>query len=222
MTNSIQGLNALDFLMEKCNASTSEFQKRLTLNEEKSSYLETLITQYEKTKFSNKNSKGKALENLTREMFKAFQVFEFSSNIHSSTNEIDFFVRLNTNGNVLKSAGYINIDRNFLIECKNYNKKVNVTFVGKFATLLKAHNQDFGIMVSNKGLTGKGWSDALGLTKKIYLKDGILIISLTINDFRTMLERSLFEVIEAEKLEIVSDTNFDHFLQPHPAIKTTN
>lgn len=218
MANSMQGMNALDFLMQKCNESTTEFQKRLTLSPEIRSHLESLINQYETTRFPNTKAKGAALENLTKEMFNAYQVFEFSSNIHTSTNEIDFFTRLNHNGQVLKSSGYINMDEKFLIECKNYNKKVDVTFIGKFATLLNTHSQNFGIMVSNKGLTGKGWNDALGLTKKNYLKNGILIISLTINDFRTMLDYPLFEVIEAKKLEIISDTKFEHFLTPHPSM----
>ncbi|MBU5250690.1 restriction endonuclease, partial [Lysinibacillus capsici] len=126
--------------------------------------------------------------------------------------------RLTPNGQVLKSSGYINIDEEFLIECKNYNKKVDVTFIGKFATLLHAHNQKFGIMISNKGITGKGWNDALGLTKKIFLKENILIISLTIKDFRRMLDFSLFEVIEAKKMEIITDTKYEHFLSAHPSL----
>ncbi|PAE86887.1 hypothetical protein [Shouchella clausii] len=221
MTSKFSGFNALDAVFEKCNKEAIEFQKVLHLNEENKIKLSGLINKIETNHFSTEKEKGDALELLTRETLKALKFFDALPNIHSSTNEIDFLCKLSAPGNIAKSKGYFRFENDFLIECKNYARPVDVTYVGKFASLLISHSKKFGILVSKKGVTGSGWSDAYGWTKKLYLKHDLLIISFTLNDFRKLTNNeSFFEIIEQKKMDIINDTDISLYLQKHPAMDT--
>ena len=64
----------------------------------------------------------------------------------------------------------------FLCECKNYDGAVNVTYVGKFSSLMSVTDSNFGIMISWDGVTGRGkWSDSQGLIKKIALRENVTL-----------------------------------------------
>ena len=170
MTSKFNGFNALDLIFEQCNKEATEFQKILLLNDENKVKLSTLIDKIETGLFSTEKEKGDALELLTRETLKALKFFDALPNIHTSTNEIDFLCKLSDAGNIAKAKGYFRFEDDFLIECKNYARPVDVTYVGKFASLLLSQSKKFGILVSKKGITGSNWSDAYGWTKKLYLK----------------------------------------------------
>lgn len=221
MTNNQKGLNALDLLFEQCNNEATKFQKKLLFDEEKKARLAKLIRIIDTGDFKNEKDKGDALENLTREVLEMLMLIDALPNIHTSTNEIDFLCQLSTAGNIALQKGYFNFDKDFLIECKNYNGKVDVTFVGKFAALLISHGKKFGILVSKNGITGSGfdWAYAYGWTKKLYLKCDILIISFTLDDFRLLENKSFFEIIEQKKMDIINDTNISAYLEKHPAME---
>lgn len=214
-----QGYNALDYIFTECNHEVTEFQKKLTLNEKSISILLSKIDSLENGVYNNTKEKGDALESLTRYMFESLLFFNTHQSLHTSSNEIDFMVTLSDPGNVAKAKGYMNIENEFLIECKNYKSKVNVEYVGKFASLLLAQSKELGIMVSIHGITGTGWNAAIGLCKKLYLKTGTLLISFTLEDFRSLQYHSFFEIIEAKKQEIINDTNIDNFLKKHPSMQ---
>ncbi|MGE7915298.1 hypothetical protein [Lysinibacillus xylanilyticus] len=220
MTNNPKGPNILELVFEECNGEAIAFQKNLILSYEKKKKLSTLIEKIDNDDFETTKEKGDALETLTRETLKMLMLFDALPNLHTSTNEIDFLCKLSKSGNIALSKGYINFHKEFLIECKNYNEKVDVTYVGKFAALLINHGMKFGIMVSKEGITGANtkWSYAYGWTKKLYLKCNVLIISLTLDDFRLMLEKSFFEIIEEKKLDIINDTDINSYLSKHPAM----
>lgn len=220
MMNKTKGYNALDHLFEQCNQKTAEFQKQLLINEENRIKLSILIKKIENNKFDTEKEKGDALESLTRETLKALKFFNALSNIHTSTNEIDFICQLSQQGHVAKANGFVQFENDFLIECKNYSQPINVTYVGKFASLLMSQNKKFGILVSKKGMTGSGWTAAYGWTKKLYLKNDLLIVSFTLNDFKKLIDNmSFFEIIEQKKMDIVNDTNISSYLKKHPAMK---
>lgn len=220
MTSKFNGYNALDVIFEQCNKEATEFQKMLLLNEENKVKLSILIDKIESGLFSTEKEKGDALELLTRETLKALKFFEALPNIHTSTNEIDFLCRLSASGNIAKAKGYFHFENDFLIECKNYARPVNVTYVGKFACLLLSQSKKLGILVSKEGITGSNWSDAYGWTKKLYLKHDVLIISFTLNDFRQLIDdKSFFEIIEQKKMDIINDTDINTYLQKHPSME---
>jgi hypothetical protein len=220
MKTRLDGYNALDLIFEQCHGEAVEFQKHLILNDENKAILSTLIDTIETEAFSTEKEKGDALETLTRETLKMLRFFDAMPNIHTSTNEIDFLCKLSSSGTIAKAKGYFTFENDFLIECKNYARPVDVTYVGKFAALLINQNKSFGILVSKKGITGSNWSDAYGWTKKLFLKCNVLIISFTMNDFRELINnKSFFEIIEQKKMDIINDTNINEYLKKHPAME---
>lgn len=220
MTNKFSGFNALDVIFEQCKKEATEFQKRLLLNEENKIKLSALIEKIDSGQFNTEKEKGDALELLTRETLKALKFFDALPNIHTSTNEIDFLCKLSNAGSIAKAKGYFRFENDFLIECKNYARPVDVTYVGKFASLLLSQSKKLGIMVSKKGITGAGWSDAYGWTKKFYLKHDVLIVSFTLGDFRKLIDNeSFFEIIEQKKLDIINDTDISLYLEKHPSME---
>ena len=83
--------------------------------------------------------KGKLLEDIAQNIFNSFPIFYIFSNIKNSSNEIDLVVNLNEDGKILQSDGLIPFkDKFFLVECKNYNNTVSVTWVGKFYSLINS------------------------------------------------------------------------------------
>ncbi|MFP3356888.1 restriction endonuclease [Planococcus sp. SIMBA_143] len=211
-----KGYNIHEILLNECDRDYKQFQKKLTLSEEKKDELNQLLLEIKKPN-SDTTEKGKQLEMLTKSMFDLIGFFDSYANIHTSTNEIDFFCKLSPSGRNAKSKGFIGFEDEFLVECKNYASKVGVTYVGKFASLLQAHNKKFGIMVSSKGITGNGWNDSIGLTKKLYLKSDILIISFDFDDFQSLNEESFFSIVERKKDEIINDSDLTKYITKHPA-----
>lgn len=219
MSNNFDGQNVLDLLTDQCKSDVLEFQKKLLLNPNKVKDIEQLIKTIEGGSFRNTKEQGDALESLTKITLQHIGLFEMFDNIHTSSNEIDFLCSLNSAGKTARAQGYIEFETDFLIECKNYSTKVDVTYVGKFASLLNSTSKNFGIVISKHGITGNGWNDALGLTKKLYLKSNILIISFTLSDFKKLNEISFFELIQIKKQEIINDVDLSPYIKKHPAEK---
>lgn len=165
-------LNMMDEL-----PSSLECFKRLghLTSASKESYRE----KYEYFKYTNSNKmlngrdesednkiKGKALEELVSYMFEATGgYFEIYNNIRNGANEVDLFVCFSNKGRYLSRAlgeKYSDI----ICECKNYEKKVSVTYVGKFYSLMQSTNNKIGIMFSYDGFSGQSWNAAAGLAKK--------------------------------------------------------
>ncbi|MEI4801291.1 acetylglutamate semialdehyde dehydrogenase [Bacillus sp. FJAT-51639] len=193
---------------------------------------ETYIGLLENLKKVNKNRKdysnkeiGKSLEDIVSFILNKSSVFEVKENIHTSSNEVDQLVLLNSTGKEFQREGYLDIrGEHFLSECKNYDGKIGVTWPGKFYSLLSVQSCKLGILFSYKGLTGTGWNDAVGLTKKLFLtreriEDKIYIIEFNIQDFDDIANGlSFLEILEAKINALKTDTNFSHFITNHPAM----
>lgn len=113
------------------------------------------------------NLKGEALENLVSYLLTiSGNIFNVDRNLRTSTNEIDQIVTLTPQGKVLLTYHLIDpkLDT-FLGECKNYDKAVSVTYIGKFCSLLLTNNIKIGILFSYYGTSGTGWSNGAGLIK---------------------------------------------------------
>lgn len=172
-----------------------------------------------------KQLKGKALEELATYLIKiSGGIFIVEQNIRTTTNEIDQVVKLTPTGKYLCANGLINSRlSHFLGECKNYNKKVNVTYIGKFCNLLLTTKIHLGILFSYHGITGAGWKEASGLIRKFYLhkedeSKRFCIIDFNYKDFCSILtDRNFLQIID-EKLEALQlDTNYQNYLSRHPA-----
>jgi len=171
------------------------------------------------------NLKGAALEDLVNYLFIiSGGIFEVDRNLHTSTNEIDDLITLTPKGKALLSHNLINYRLNtFLGECKNYNKSVSVTYIGKFCSLMLTNNVKLGVLFSYHGISGSGWEFGSGLVKKFYLhkenlSDRFCIIDFSIKEFKSILTgRNLLEIIEEQLRSLQFDTNYSQYLSKHPA-----
>ena len=171
------------------------------------------------------NLKGEILEKLVSYLpYISGDIFYVDRNLRTSTNEIDQIVSLTPKGKMLLSYHLINPKLEcFLGECKNYDKSVDVTYIGKFCSLLLTNNVKVGILFSYYGVSGTKWSNGTGLIKKFYLhkeklEDKYCIIDFSIKDFESILEgKNVFQIIEEQLKSLQFDTDYSRYLSKHPA-----
>ena len=115
------------------------------------------------------------------------------------------------------------LERGILIECKNYKAAVDVTYIGKFYSLLKVSKQNAGILVAWKGVTGgTDWKNGYGLIRKIALRDNLYIIVLDKNDLKVVVNQqlSIFKLLNKKIEELDLDVKFDSgFTQQHELLE---
>ena len=169
--------------------------------------------------------KGAALEELVAYLLEiSGNVFEIVKNVHTSTNEIDEIVKLNSKGRALEKHGLLSSRLiTFLGECKNYSKSIAATYTGKFYSLLLTTGNTTGILFSYHGVSGQGWRYSAGLVKKIYLQrenpdNRIAIIDFSLHDFQSIISGDyLFSIIDRKLDALQYDTSVDSFISHHPA-----
>lgn len=165
-------------------------------------------------------SKGALLEELTALLFDN-QIFSVLRNCHTSSNELDILVTWSEKSRSLTfNTAFPCFGDSFICECKNYNGPVNVTYVGKFCSLLRLSSAKLGIMVSWNGITGRNdWSDSQGLIKKIALKEGLFIIVLDKNDLKRVCdnETNIFSLVTDKYFALQQDINYSDCIQNHAA-----
>lgn len=151
-------------------------------------------------------------------------LFEVKQNLRTTTNEIDQVFVPTQKAKVLIASGIIDKHYElFLGECKNYNKSVDVTYVGKFCSLLLTNQIKFGLLFSYYGISGSGWSNASGLVKKFYLhkekdEDRYCIIEFSKDDFISIDNGENFlQIVEDKLMSLRLDTDFREYLSKHPA-----
>lgn len=162
--------------------------------------------------------KGNRLENLVSFLIQKSYFFEIYRNIHTGTNEIDEVIILSERGK--QALHEFNLARDILEiesdialgECKNYASTLNVTYVGKFYSLLVSTDVPFGIIFTQKGLTGNEneFHDAYGLTKVLRIIEKyqnnreMFILTFTLEDYEQIANgKSFFDLIKAKKLHYV-------------------
>lgn len=225
------GMTPQEFTKEEVLADLDQEEAKFRLitsfsSKEKEEYnllLSKLKEIHEKDSNATPAEKGKALENIVNFLIKSTSVFDVHKNIHTSTNEIDVLIVVNSKGKRFRNKGYLDINDDILLcECKNYKDKVGVSWVGKFACLLDSTNAKIGLLFSYHGLSGKGWEDGIGLTKKLYLSrcnnEKIYILDFNKDDFE-LIENgvTLLELIRAKIISLQTDTKIDHYIKLHPA-----
>ncbi|PWL52574.1 MAG: hypothetical protein DBY38_10590 [Clostridium cadaveris] len=178
---------------------------------------------YEDVKASYKNnSKGKKLENLTRFLMIQSKMYEVISNLRDNSNEIDLLVKLNDLGIAEKDIlpDFLKENETMILECKNYNKRISVTWLGKFYNLLKMRDLKLGIIFSYLEFGGTGeWDSAKGLAKKIYLKDKIIILNFYNEDFENIKDgkKNILSLLNEKYENLVFMTDIDKHRSKHPA-----
>lgn len=171
-----------------------------------------------------KRRKGQALENLASFLLEhSGGLFRIRRNIRTNSNEIDQFCEIANKGKFLLAHGYID-DRfgSFIGECKNYNVKVSVTYVGKFCSLLLTTTNRLGIIFSREGITGTGWRDGSGLVKKFYLskenvRERFIIIDINKTDFEVISQGGSFlEILHDKMVSLRLDADYQSLISRHP------
>lgn len=219
------------FIKEIVKNKIDAFNDLVSWDDEEKAEFKILLDELKKPYDKNKNTtkdKGDRLENLVSFILSKSYFYEVYRNVCTETNEIDEVVVFTKEGRqALKeldlSRDLIPIDTDmFLGECKNYNNTLGVTYVGKFYSLLTATDNSFGIIFTQKGLTGEaaGYKDAYGLVKVIRMieqnknnKD-FYIITFTIEDYEELLNgKNFFELVEAKKKELKLAANYHTFLK---------
>ena len=171
--------------------------------------------------FSSTKAKGEYFGEFIIYILKATNIFRCVKNIRTSTNEID--IRAEFTVPAQDIANYYHFDKRLtlFLECKNYpHKNVDVTYIGKFYSLLSTSNKEFGIIVSPNGLTGSSWSDGHGFCKKIAIKHNVKMLSLTYQDLLNLNEKSLFTILKEKIIELEEnfeiDKYIDKYIDKHP------
>lgn len=174
--------------------------------------------------------KGDRLENLVSFLIKKTYFFEVYRNIHTGTNEIDEVIILSEKGkqalhefNIARSI--LEIDSDIALgECKNYASALDVTYVGKFYSLLVSTDVPFGIIFTQKGLTGNEneFRDAYGLVKVLRIiekyqnKKEMFILTFTLEDYRKIAQgESFFDMIKAKKVALGLSSEYTNFLRDY-------
>lgn len=189
--------------------------------------LDNLKRPYDKNVETTK-SKGDRLELLVEFIIKKSYFFEIFKNVHTETNEIDEVIIFSDRGK--QAIKRFNISRElipieediFLGECKNFNANLGVTYVGKFYSLMTVTGFSFGIIFTQKGLTGdsEGYKDAYGLTKVLRMvekskneRNNFYILTFTLEDYEKLLQgQTFFELIKAKKLEMQIASDYNNFI----------
>lgn len=166
-------------------------------------------------------SKGDILEDLAScLMYSGPNLLSVYRNCRTSTNEIDLLLRMTPKGNSIlpKQYGFLNTQDSFLCECKNYTKKLGVTYIGKFYSLLKLSGCKIGILFTVKGLSGRSkWLDGVGLVKKIALKDNIYILTFSTSDYMMIKtgQKIFWDLLEEKYLSLLHDIDISQFVEHH-------
>lgn len=181
-----------------------------------------LYSEIDKGRLS-KDEKGKKLEELSTLLFEksVANLLRVYKNCRTSTNEIDLLVKWTDQANLSGiNQSFQFLGDSFLCECKNYVGAVNVTYVGKFCSLMLVTDTDFGVMISWDGITGRGkWSDSKGLIKKFALSTKKYIIVLEKTDIKQICEKkkNLFSLMHDKYIALKDDIDYQKYIAAHDA-----
>lgn len=223
------GLDLRSFLDQIVQEPLDKFEAFITWTENDKTEFQVLLDDLKKLYDNNSETtkeKGDRLERLVEFIIRKTYFFEIYKNVHTETNEIDEVIVMSDRGkqaihSLNLSRDLIPIDQDlFLGECKNYKSNLGVTYVGKFYSLLSATSVPFGIIFTQKGLTGKsdGYKDAYGLTKILRMMEtskgnDFYILTFTMDDYEKMLDgTTFFELVKAKKMEMQLASDYKKFL----------
>lgn len=171
-------------------------------------------------------SKGTLFEEIIKILTIETKIFSLLENITNDTNEYDIIIKPSKLARSIYNAIPKVVYQPIICECKNYASNVNVTWIGKLYSLLSLSNIKLGIIFSYEGLTGEHskdnktecWTDAIGLIRKIFLKEGIAIISIDKYDLQEIINGERFyDVVEKKYNELVLTTDISKEKIYHPS-----
>lgn len=213
------GMNPVEWLLEIGKYRKATF---LQLNDASFQQFADLYEKLLKEDYQQ-SEKGRLLEDLTYLLlYQGYNgLFECRKNIHTSSNEIDLQLCWSESARLAGlHQAFPFLGDSFLCECKNYRKKVDVTYVGKFFSLLKVADCKVGIMMAWDGISSRSkWTDASGLIRKIALKDNTYILVIDQTDLERIYHHksNIFSIMHDKYMALQNDINYDVYIKPHEA-----
>lgn len=153
------------------------------------SYLRLLIAAVRSARANDE--KGKSLENLACYLFLLFSGCIPRRNLKDVAGAAEYDVvvfNYSSDGNAFASR----FGRQFLIECKNWNKKVSVRDVGYFLERMHLTNCHFGVMLSRNGVTGRQReeSNARSLIRRAFHQDNAICLVVSLEDIEHLCDQT--------------------------------
>lgn len=167
--------------------------------------------------------KGKLLEHIANKVININDIYEALPNIRCSSNEIDILAIPASNCNMCCEFLPDFMRNKIIIECKNYNSNISVTWVGKLYSLIRYKNVKSAILFSYKPLSGSSpWVDAKGLVNKLFLRDQTIIINITVSEIESIINgtsqySNIIQLINNKVNEIQFQTDIEKDISKHPA-----
>lgn len=167
--------------------------------------------------------KGRILEKLAQKVINVNNIYNTFPNIRCDSNEIDLLAIPASNCWMYDALLPNFMKDKIIIECKNYNSNIPVTWVGKLYSLIRYKNVKAAILFSYLPLTGNSaWKDARGLVNKLFLRDQTVIINITVDDVEKIIEgtsnySNIISLIKGKFDEIQLQTDIDQHISKHPA-----
>ncbi|HAR5604689.1 TPA: hypothetical protein ACOE5A_002703, partial [Staphylococcus aureus] len=122
----------IKFLMETLeNVSFKDIDEQFVLDAEEYKTLVKDLSILEKPSVSTKE-KGDRLERILINILSNSGLFNVTSNKRTSTNEIDIRVEKTTQLVLVENHYSFDVENVIYFECKNYSRKLGVTYIGKF------------------------------------------------------------------------------------------
>ncbi|WP_270670988.1 hypothetical protein [Paraclostridium bifermentans] len=230
-----KGLSAKEFFKCVVADDLEVFNDLVSWSEEDYKIYNDILSRAKKIKptkdnTTTKKAVGDALEELVCFLFQKTYFFEVASNTRTKTNEIDQIIRLSKRG--IQALESCNLSRDLLPipsnlilgECKNYNHNIGVTWIGKFYSLLKNCDCNFGIIFSLKKATGNfdNWSDSYGLMRALTLlekykyQSDFFILEFGVDDFdRISPDVSFLDIIKAKMESIRLGTDYNNLINSY-------
>ena len=169
--------------------------------------------------FTTKEKRDKLEALVTTLFITSFpNMFIVRKNCRTSSNEIDLLVSWSQKANEIgANSEFRDLGNTFLCECKNYDGKVNVTYIGKFSSLLTCSDSKLGILVAWEGVTGTGWNNGSGLIKKIALSEKRYILVITQQDLKMIYlkKTNLFALLGDKFQALKQDIDYEKYIQKH-------
>lgn len=207
-----------------------KFNELISWSDKQRSDFATLVNEMNQPS-KNTKDKGDKLEEVVRFIIKNSFFYEVYSNVRTATNEIDDVIVLSRTGKIALDKLHLSRDllptRSdlFIAECKNYHNNLDVTYVGKFYSLLSSVNVRMGILFTRNGLTGASdkYEAAYGLVKILKTLEDIrnpqeefYILVFTDDDYKDMIEgKNFFDILNAKKIEARISANYRRFIECH-------
>lgn len=225
----VTGFQVLEYLSHLNKKLSNETLCKWT--DSKKNEYKILLADFEKSNGAKSNAttkeKGETLEKIASFLLEnCGNLFAVERNVRTGTNEIDNLMKLTPAGQFLLSNGNGILPqcyRSFIGECKNYHRSVDVTYTGKFCSLMLTTECKLGILFSYHGVSGQGWKYGNGLIKKFYLhkeleRDRYCIVDFNIIDFRAIAQGgNLLQIVEDKINALKFDTDYSSSLSKHPA-----